>query len=273
MNQCISCKYATACADYSRAEVCEGYERITMQAYPIIADKIADLRAMKEEKEKTAAGLMDEYQDAANAWEKARRAGGSGEDLRETMEYYKEYAADKYTEAAAIDEYIAVYRANQAVSLINALVLPEVIRVFNKYNGKRYGEKTRAKISDEIHAATGCRVWIRQESYDRPDALQVNFPGRDYRDETLYTRYDTEKKERPLLLVDNVIQGDAFADLVPTPGPGRYVADVAGYVQARKDLREEVEQARAELERAAKAYNDVEMVRENHIKTYFPIKR
>ena len=39
-------------------------------------------------------------------------------------------------------------------------VLPVVLEILAKYKGKPYGEKTRAKIYDEIKAATGAGVYI-----------------------------------------------------------------------------------------------------------------
>ena len=45
-------------------------------------------------------------------------------------------------------------------------IMPIVLEVFNKYSGKRYGEKTEEKISEEIKQITGCIAYI-SKSYSQ----------------------------------------------------------------------------------------------------------
>ena len=47
-------------------------------------------------------------------------------------------------------------------------ILPVVIEVVNKYAGKRIGEKTYAKLKDELKARTDCGIYY-EESYDKKD--------------------------------------------------------------------------------------------------------
>ena len=139
---------------------------------------------------------------------------------------------------------------------IAAAAAPAVLEVLRKYNGKPYGEKTRAKISEEVRQLCGCRFYIRDFSpyaseagYLIPeDVPGVNRYGWGADDLTLYTTYDAATKSRPLLLDENNKINAAAAELLKLGYCAPYVEDACARAQ-------EIEAARAALEDARTAYN------------------
>ena len=149
----------------------------------------------------------------------------------------------------------AVLRDNKRQA-IAAAAAPAVLEVLRKYNGKPYGEKTRAKISEEVRQLCGCRFYIRDFSpyaseagYLIPeDVPGVNRYGWGADDLTLYTTYDAATKSRPLLLDENNKINAAAAELLKLGYCAPYVEDACARAQ-------EIEAARAALEDARTAYN------------------
>jgi hypothetical protein len=93
-------------------------------------------------------------------------------------------------------------------------VMPIVLDVFRAYSGKAYGEKTKAKINDEIKARANCHVYIEQTSYScYINVVPLNKDGYsdytwNYKDFNVSARW-TEGKNTPIL-IDNKINPDAL---------------------------------------------------------------
>lgn len=90
----------------------------------------------------------------------------------------RENAASAALTAARIET--AIYRDNARRALLDE-IKPAALQILAKYAGKPYGDKTRAKIADEIKTATGLRAYLSQNSYRAelhfyPD--QYSFPFR-----------------------------------------------------------------------------------------------
>lgn len=141
-------------------------------------------------------------------------------------------------------------RNNARVALYHE-VMPVVLEVLEKYKGKPYGEKTRAKIAGEIKEKTG--VWayidtrfsseeIRIQTSAYPDAYAIN---------AYIKRSNGEDKH---LLIDNKIQILPF-DLFKLEGDYGYFEDIPATVAKLKELRGKAVAIRNELKTACDEFN------------------
>lgn len=179
------------------------------------------------------------YAEAKKAWdaakdrEKARRAEfdaasaeyGAALDqyitLREKAAARKEnkalFESLKDREKAASDALTlarietAIYRDNARRALLDE-IKPAALQILAKYAGKPYGEKTRAKIAEEIKTATGLRAYLSQNSYRAelnfyPD--QYTFPFR--ADDLQFSFYAASGDREPILLENKINLTDADA--------------------------------------------------------------
>lgn len=112
--------------------------------------------------------------------------------------------ADCNSKELALQMSIHIMKNNARVALWRE-VLPVVLEVLKKYEGKPYGEKTRAKIADEVAQRTGARAYIRTNySQDQIDIYPHVGYGTTY-NITTGPRYDGEKSTFPRLLENNRI--------------------------------------------------------------------
>ncbi len=106
------------------------------------------------------------------------------------------------------------YLYDNARLALYAEVMPTVIDVFRAYAGKPYGEKTKAKINDEIKARTNCHVYIEQTDYScYIKIVPLNKDGYsdyrwNYKDFNVSARW-IGGKNIPIL-IDNKINSDAL---------------------------------------------------------------
>lgn len=115
------------------------------------------------------------------------------------------------------------------------LVLPVILEVLKKYNGKPYGDKTREKINAEIEPRTNCRVYFEYDQFTiYPDHKIFGYIFGVY-DFNIYTVFDKEKRERVRLLQNNKIQALTPEDFYLSCKP-EYVTNVKS--RAKKILKE-----------------------------------
>ena len=120
----------------------------------------------------------------------------------------------------------AIYRDNARRALLDE-IKPAALQILAKYAGKPYGEKTRAKIAEEIKTATGLRAYLSQNSYRAelnfyPD--QYTFPFRaDDLEMSYYTGIGDAQRE-PILKDNRINLKDAdalgaccYTGIVPDP--------------------------------------------------------
>lgn len=136
----------------------------------------------------------------------------------------------------------AILRDNARQALVSE-VMPAIVEIFNKYAGKRYGEKTKEKINAECKAAVNCAIYIdnRYGNWDDLHIVPLNEKGYS----GSFWRYDDfilpVRGEGKSILVDNVIQTLSIDDF--------QLSDCAAYV-------DDVERRAAEIMDAFKAIKD-----------------
>ena len=139
---------------------------------------------------------------------------------------------------------IKMLHNNAKRTLFNEIV-PVFIEALQKYNGKPYGEKTRAKISDEIKTITGCRCYINN-SYG---GSEVNiYTGRYTYDIKFFT------KDFKILNSDNKIQ-------VPAPEQlklyyiSEYIENIPAAIKEMKKAYKKAVEKQKELEKICDNFN------------------
>jgi hypothetical protein len=127
---------------------------------------------------------------------------------------------------------------------------PVFMAIWNKYAGKRYGEATEKKITEEFMNATGARVYVRACEYRQ----EVTFYTDDYLFQYNALEYTTCND--PLFLVDNVIQEQTKIITKPS-----YCADYCDNPAARAKkiikAREAVKAQEDKLKALVDEYNDL----------------
>ena len=105
----------------------------------------------------------------------------------------------------------AIQHDNKRIEIYNK-AMAHVLDILKKYNGKPYGEKTRAKISNELKAACGCALYLNRSYQEDISIIPLNDQGyTDYRfsynDFCVYVKYPQRDKRR-VLTADNKVNGD-----------------------------------------------------------------
>ena len=131
-------------------------------------------------------------------------------------------------------------------------VMPVVLESFQSYSGKAYGEKTKAKINDEIKARANCHVYIEQTNYScYIHIVPLNKDGYtdytwNYKDFEVSTHWSGGKNTP--ILIDNKINPDAL-NL-----ENWYLTDCGEYAEnATKSARELLKK----FEATKKAWNEL----------------
>ena len=153
------------------------------------------------------------------------------------------------------------FLSDNAVIAYVAEKLPGIIEVFAKYNGKPYGEKTAAKINDEIKSRFSCSVHIsRRYSWDEMFIYPLVNGYTDYRspDINLYSGCDTR------LFDGNKINIEAFKAL-RIYGGRTYTDDPAAAVAEVRTALAEAKKAFDEYEKALAALNNITPYGTDHI--------
>lgn len=135
---------------------------------------------------------------------------------------------------------------NAKIALFNE-VMPIVLEVYAKYNGKPYGKKTEEKIRNEIREKTNCRVYMDAQSFSvyPLDAIQYDFQ--------CGTKYiDGEKKP---LLVNNKIHVISMEDLELYYINRTYFDDLDKTVSDLKRLHAEAKKKQDELKEICDKFN------------------
>lgn len=139
-------------------------------------------------------------------------------------------------------------------------ITPAAVEVFKKYERKQYGEKTRRRISDEIHEKTGFFCYIS----DNGNHSKMQFASGDYRqpwkyDEmelTFYHGRSNDDGPRALLTADNRINMNSADALRPYSLP-EYVEDPDAQAEKIRAAHEKALEAWEAWSAAASAYNSL----------------
>lgn len=132
-------------------------------------------------------------------------------------------------------------------------VVPEALNILKRYNGKPYGEKTKAKISKEIKDFTGFTFYI--SAFFRGGLATMNLlDDRGYNSGVKITLYHSPDKA--FLTDDNKINALEITDVYPEGITQEYIEDVEGRANEILTAWENVKEKEKKLRDAEKVYND-----------------
>lgn len=134
-----------------------------------------------------------------------------------------------------------------------AEVLPVALEIWNKYAGKRYGEKTADKIRDEIRTACGCYV-IFCDYYGGSTKIEIQRPGEPF--SARVTLHQVPGGETPPTDADNKINalhGDAFS----VSYLRAYVEDIPAHINALLKAHADAREAEKKADEARRIYRDL----------------
>lgn len=137
---------------------------------------------------------------------------------------------------------------NARISLFNE-VMPIVLEVLQKYNGKPHGEKTSQKIRDEIKEKTNCFVYVNSDSFRIVPCETV---GNTYNVEC-GTKYENGNKKK--VLIDNKINVVSMEDLEVYYINRTYFEDLEATVRELKRIHAEAKQKQEELKALCSQFN------------------
>ena len=137
---------------------------------------------------------------------------------------------------------------NARISLFNE-VMPLVLEVLEKYNGKPHGEKTEKKIREEIKEKTNCFVYVNIDSFRIVPCETV---GNTY-DVECGTKYDSGNKKK--VLIDNKINVVSMEDLEVFYINRTYFEDLESTVAELKRIHAEAKQKQEELKALCTQFN------------------
>ena len=154
------------------------------------------------------------------------------------------------------DLYLAVrlLQNNARVALFHD-VMPVLLEVLAKYKGKPYGEKTRAKIAQEVEERTGARAYIGTK-YNQ-DEISI-FPPRGFGNTYSITagpKYNAETKEYNRILIDNKIQILPLECFFIWYIKSEYIEDIPAAVAEMKELYKKAVEIQKELSAICSAFN------------------
>ena len=153
---------------------------------------------------------------------------------------------EQRAEVAKLEKIALILRHNYR-AILAAQVLPAFLEILQKYDGKKAGEKTREKISEEMRTACGCSAWFERDynSQKSDTAHTCEIIRRAWGGEKI----DIYTKNRAAIIDEqNTINGNLTADDLRI-----YTGD---YIDNPAQRLEEIEKARATVEEIKKQYND-----------------
>lgn len=137
---------------------------------------------------------------------------------------------------------------NARISLFNE-VMPLVLEVLQKYNGKAHGEKTSQKIREEIKEKANCFVYVYVDSFR---IVPCGTVGNTYNVEC-GTKYENGNKKK--VLIDNKINVVTMEDLEVYYINRTYFDDLDATVTELKRINAEAKQKQEELKGLCEQFN------------------
>lgn len=126
---------------------------------------VEEIKKQREENAKTIKELKAKAEKARAEWDRLTDA--------EKFKYIKETTKSERVmreweeiekEIKRLQEIGYILRNNYRAALV-AVALPALREIVNKYAGKQAGEKTRAKIAEEMRAACGCSFFFTYKTF------------------------------------------------------------------------------------------------------------
>lgn len=137
---------------------------------------------------------------------------------------------------------------NARISIFNE-VMPIVLEVLQKYNGKPHGEKTSQKIREEIKEKTNCFVYVNSDSFR---IVPCGTVGNTYNVEC-GTKYENGNKKK--VLIDNKINLVSMEDLEVYYINRTYFDDLDTTVTELKRIHAEAQKKQEELKELCSQFN------------------
>ena len=148
---------------------------------------------------------------------------------------------------------------NARISLFNE-VMPIVLEVLEKYNGKPHGEKTSKKIREEIKEKTDCFVYIYTDSFGIiPCGTVVNTYN-------VGCGTKNENGNKKKVLIDNKINVVSMEDLEVFYINRTYFEDLDGTVAELKRIHAEAKQKQEEIKALCTQFNKLSVEGIAHLK-------
>ena len=146
---------------------------------------------------------------------------------------------------------LKILKNNAKLALFNE-VMPVALEALSKYNNKPYGEKTKAKINDEVKEKTNCCFYIT--SRFGSDSFNI-YPDVALGNVSCGIAYEGGIKKR--ILVNNKIQPVTFEELVVYGIDDEYVSDIPQRVEALKAAYKDAVTKQKELQVACDRFNSL----------------
>lgn len=199
------------------------------------------LNEIREERQANAAKiaeLNEKTERAVNSWR--------------TKEPFPEDFAALGAELATAKQ-ISLILKNNYNHRLAADVLPALVEVLNKYNGKKYGEKTREKMGEEFKTKTGCGLYLERFTFSQKCNNAHIYEMRDgyrYGEEIEFcTAINTY-----IINDDNIIQAQP-ADAFKLYDYREYIENPAVRVAELAEKKKELDDMRNAFNKAVDAYN------------------
>lgn len=199
------------------------------------------LNEIREERQANAARvaeLNEKIDRAVNSWR--------------TKEPFPEDFATLGAELATAKK-IGLILKNNYNHRLAADVLPALVEVLKKYNGKKYGEKTQEKMREEFKAMTGCGFYLERFSFSQKCNNAHIYEMRDgYKlgeEIELCTAANTY-----IINDDNIIQAQP-ADAFKLYDYRKYIGNPAERVAELAEKKKELDELRNAFNKAVDAYN------------------
>lgn len=148
---------------------------------------------------------------------------------------------------------VRLMQNNARVALYHE-VMPVVVEMLEKYKGKPYGEKTRAKIADEVEQRTGARVYFG----GRYDSDEVNiYPRRSGNTYNINvgTVYDTEARAHLRFFDGNKLKPLPLESFQLWYIKSKYIDDIPAALEEMKALHARALELQAQLSAACSEFN------------------
>lgn len=225
--------------------------------------------------EKTRASITDTAKNEKELDRIAARdafRNGTPEEIEEARTKYKE-AEERYIKELEKNESaklkIEILKDNAAQALFTETIYI-ICNIWNKYEGKAHGEKTAAKIREELKTVTGYYISIGNKYDDARITLYSGYNNpAPFRNLELYPIWNGEKQ--PALDNNNKIL-KLNPENFRVYCCGAYVENVAAHLKALRKAHKAAKEAEKALENAIDTYNALTRGNIQHASTHEGVK-
>lgn len=198
------------------------------------------LNEIREERQANAARV-------AELNEKTERAVNSWQTKEPFPEDFETLGAE-----LATAKKIGLILKNNYNHRLAADVLPALVEVLKKYNGKKYGEKTQEKMREEFKAMTGCGLYLARFTFSQKCSNAHIYEMRDGYKQGEEIELFTANAY--IINDDNIIQAQP-ADAFKIYDYSEYIENPAERVAELAEKKKELDDMRNAFNKAVDAYN------------------